>query len=110
MEGTRWPDERIDERMAGMEEKFDRLFDELHDVRGEARHAVEEQKFRLELGVCLRRKHALLERIPFRLRQLSADVVGTMWSLDGERQERAAGMQARSKKFAALGARRGEQP
>jgi hypothetical protein len=35
MEEVRWTDERIDERMAAMEDKFDRLFEELRDVRGE---------------------------------------------------------------------------
>ncbi len=35
MRRVRWTDERIDERMAAMEEKFDRLFDEVRDVRGE---------------------------------------------------------------------------
>jgi hypothetical protein len=35
MERLKWTDEMIDMRMATMDEKFDRLFDELHAVRGE---------------------------------------------------------------------------
>jgi hypothetical protein len=35
MERGSWTDDRLDERMAAMEEKFDRLFEELRDVRGE---------------------------------------------------------------------------
>jgi hypothetical protein len=35
MERVRWTDERIDERMAAMDEKFDRLFEETHALRGE---------------------------------------------------------------------------
>jgi hypothetical protein len=33
MERLRWTDEMMDMRMAAMDEKFDRLFDELHSVR-----------------------------------------------------------------------------
>jgi hypothetical protein len=55
MERVRWTDERIDERMAAMDEKFDRLFDELHSLRDEMRAGFGELRgeivlLRTELG------------------------------------------------------------
>jgi hypothetical protein len=35
MERTLWTDERLDDRMTGIDANFDRLFAELHAIRGE---------------------------------------------------------------------------
>ena len=35
MERVRWTDERIDERMAAIDNTFDRVFEELHALRAE---------------------------------------------------------------------------
>ena len=48
MEGARWTDARIDERMNAIDDKFDRLFDELHTLREEMRAGFAE--LRSELG------------------------------------------------------------
>jgi hypothetical protein len=37
MERLRWTDERIDERMAAMDDSFDRVFEELRTLRAETR-------------------------------------------------------------------------
>ena len=37
MERAKWTDEALDQRMAAMDEKFDRVFEELRMLRGEMR-------------------------------------------------------------------------
>jgi hypothetical protein len=39
---SRWTDDLIDQRMAGMDEKFDRLFAEVHVLRQEMRAGFSE--------------------------------------------------------------------
>jgi hypothetical protein len=48
MERVRWTDERIDERMAAIDDTFDRVFRELHTLREEMRAGFAE--LRGEIG------------------------------------------------------------
>jgi hypothetical protein len=50
MERVRWTDERIDERMAAMDEKFDRLFTETRALRAEMGEGFAEVRAEMRAG------------------------------------------------------------
>jgi len=50
MERVRWTDERIDERMAAMDEKFDRQFDELRLLRQDMHGGFAELRTEMRAG------------------------------------------------------------
>ena len=50
MDRVRWTDDVLDERMAAMDGKFDRIFDELHASRGEMRAGFSELRGEMRAG------------------------------------------------------------
>lgn len=50
MERTKWTDDLLDQRIAAMDEKFDRQFDELRTLRAEMRSGFSELRAEMHAG------------------------------------------------------------